>query len=84
MTLTRNLPQHKVTEQEVTVTSSGAGQEQEWRVVVSEQDPVCCCPTPNMTEYKLVVVGGQFLSHCTFLSELKFSWNLIGLTQRCS
>lgn len=40
----------------MTLTSAGA-KEQEWRAVVSDQDPVCCCPAPNMTEYKLVVVG---------------------------
>ena len=50
-----------MTEQELTLTSSGdQEQEQELRVV-SDQDPVCCCPAPNMTEYKLVVVGGQSL-----------------------
>ena len=62
-----------MTEQELTLTSSGdQEQEKELRVVVSDQDPVCCCPAPNMTEYKLVVVGGQsfslhFLHDPTFL-----------------
>ena len=53
------MTEHKLGEQELTLTSA-EDQEQELRVVVSE-DPVCCCPAPNMTEYKLVVVGGQSL-----------------------
>lgn len=54
------MTEHKLGEQELTLTSA-EDQEQELRVVVSDQDPVCCCPAPNMTEYKLVVVGGQSL-----------------------